>query len=49
MHQWIRLNELYKIIESFFLQILNSFFNFWPKTEKNSREQQGVNIDQIAM
>ena len=30
MHQWIRLNELYKLTESFF-QILNSFLIFFSK------------------
>ena len=30
-HQWIHLNELYKLTESFF-QISNSFSNFRPKT-----------------
>ena len=33
IHQWIRLNELYKLIESFF-PILNSFSNCWPRTQK---------------
>ena len=49
MHQWIRLNEFYKIIESFFFQILNLFLNFWPKSKTFSKEYRGVNIDQIAM
>ena len=39
MHQWICLNELYKVIENFFL-ILDSLLNFWPKTEKNSKNSQ---------
>ena len=30
IYQWIRLNELYKLMEGFF-QISNSFSNFWPK------------------
>ena len=39
MHQWICLNELYKVIENFFL-ILDSLPNFRPKTEKNSKNSQ---------
>ena len=30
-YQWIRLDKLYKLMESFF-QILNQFSNYWPKT-----------------
>ena len=48
-YQRIRLNELYKIMESFF-QILNSFLNFWLKTENFQKNSyRGVKIDQIAM
>ena len=32
IYQWIRLDELYTPMGSF-LQILNSFLNYWPKTE----------------
>ena len=49
VHQWIRLNELYKLLESFCFQISNSFSNIWPKTLIFSKEYRGVNIDQIAM
>ena len=35
IYQWIRLNELYKLLESFF-QILNSFSSYWPKFKKYS-------------
>ena len=48
MHQWICLNELYKLMKRFF-QISNSLSKFRPKTEKYSNEYRGVNIDQIAM
>ena len=48
MYQWIRLNELYKLMGSLF-QISYSFSNFWPKTEHFSNEYQGVNIDQITI
>ena len=44
-YQWIRLNELYKQMESFF-QISISFQNYWPKTEKYSNL---VNIDRSAL
>ena len=40
-YQWICLNKLYKVMESFF-QILN----YWPKTKQYSIEQWGVYIDQ---
>ena len=33
IYQWIRIDKLYKLIESF-IQISNSFSNYWPKTEK---------------
>ena len=36
-NQWIRINELYKQMESFF-RISNSFSNYWPKTEKYSNQ-----------
>ena len=35
-------------MESLF-QILISFSNYWPKTEKYSNELQGVNINQSAI
>ena len=33
LYQWIRLNELYKLMESFF-QILNSLLKFLAKNQK---------------
>ena len=35
--------------EEFFFQISNYLSKFWPKTEKYSNEQRGVNIDQSEM
>ena len=49
IYQWICLDKLYKLMESFFFQISNSFSNYWLKTEKYSREYRGVNIDQIPI
>ena len=45
IYLWIRLNEFYKQMESFF-QISILFSNYWPKTEKYSNR---VNIDRSAM
>ena len=39
IHQWIHLNELYKLMKSF-LQISNLFLNEWSKTEKYSNKCQ---------
>ena len=33
------------LANGFFFQISNSFSNYWPKTEKYSNEQRGVNIE----
>ena len=33
IYQWIRIDKLYKLIESF-IQISNSFSNYWAKTAK---------------
>ena len=45
IYQWIRLNNLYKLLESFF-HISISFLNYWLETEKYSNR---VNIDRSAM
>ena len=42
------LNEFYKLMESLFSN-LEFIFEFWPKTENYSNEQQGLNIDQITV
>ena len=34
IHQWICLNKLYKLIESFFFKFQIIFSNYWLKTEK---------------
>ena len=46
MHQWISLNEFYKLMENF-LFFSNSFSNYLLKTEKYSKR--GMNIDQSTM
>ena len=43
------LNELHKLMESFFFHISNLFSKYRPKKEKYSSEYQGVNIDKIAI
>ena len=45
MYQCIRLEKLYKLIESFF-KISISFSNYWPIIKKYSNR---VNIDRSAM
>ena len=48
LNQWIRLNELYKLMESFFTN-LKSVFELLAGTEKYSNKWQGGNIDLSAM
>ena len=46
IHQWIRLNELYKLIESCYLQTYGKLFF---KFRIYFNEKQGSNIDQILL
>ena len=49
IHQWICLNELYKLMESFF-RIPNSFSNLiFDQKPKFFQKKRDVNTDQIAM
>ena len=45
-NQWIHLNELYKLMESFFSKFLIHFRIF---SRKQKHFQRGVNNDQITM
>ena len=48
IYKWIRLDELYKLIETFFSNF-KLILNYWQKPKKILNEKRAMNIDRSAM